>query len=221
VELGAPSHALADVQRLYLAALGRGQRRAATEIALRSQRDGADLATIYQAVLQPSLYEVGRRWERNEITVADEHLITAIVQFTMAQLYAAQEPVAPVRGPAVVTGVEGDLHQIGAHMVADLLEHDGWDVRFLGSNLPAAGIVAAVADHQAALVGVSATMLVNLPQVQLLLQALRAAGGPALRVMVGGAAFRYVPDAWRGLGADAIGLDGADAVQVARRLATA
>jgi hypothetical protein len=46
--------------------------------------------------------------------------------------------------PAIVTGVAGELHQIGANMVADVLENAGWNVEFLGTDAPHTGIVDAV-----------------------------------------------------------------------------
>jgi methanogenic corrinoid protein MtbC1 len=91
----------------------------------------------------------------------------------------------------VLTGVEGELHQVGANMVADVLEADGWDVRFLGSNLPAAGIVQAVEEHRAEVLAVSCTLFSNVPSVVALLDAVRGTLGPqAPRILLGGGAFR-------------------------------
>lgn len=57
------------------------------------------------------------------------------------------------RWPAVVPGVADELHQLGGLMVGDMLEADGWEVRYLGSNLPVRDVVRAVTEHRARIVG--------------------------------------------------------------------
>jgi methanogenic corrinoid protein MtbC1 len=79
-------------------------------------------------------------------------------------------------------------------MVADLLEADGWDVRFLGTNLPHAGILSAIAEHQPAVLGISATMIFNVPKVRQLIDDVRHRfGARAPQIVLGGSAFRSAP----------------------------
>jgi len=86
------------------------------------------------------------------------------------------------------------MHQIGAHMVSDLFEARGWSVRFLGTNVPRAGVVQALAEHDADLLGISATMLFSVPNVVELVHAVRQKFGNARpRILVGGATFRLAP----------------------------
>lgn len=104
-----------------------------------------------------------------------------------------------------MTGVPGELHHVGALMVADMLEGRGWRVQFLGSNLPVPSIVAAVRDAKPDLLGISVTMLFNVHHAAALVAAVRALNPPP-RIVVGGAAFR-VADQWRATGADAYAPD--------------
>ncbi len=78
----------------------------------------------------------------------------------------------------VLTGVQGEMHQVGANMVADVLEFHGWEVRFLGTNLPQAGILRVVEEQRPDVVGISATMLFNLPRVRELIESIRALPDP-------------------------------------------
>ncbi len=165
--------ALALTRSLFLQALLQGQRKPAATVALEALNAGHAILDIYAEVLQESLYSVGRRWAANEITVAQEHTATAITQYVLALLYERLEPADTRRGKAVITGVEGELHQVGANMVADALESDGWDVRFLGTNMPHEGILKVVQEHKADVVGISATMLFNLPKVRRLVAEIR------------------------------------------------
>lgn len=178
-------------QELYFQAILGGRRKAAMTVVSEAIRDGHAIPDVYVEVLQESLYRVGREWESNRITVAEEHMATAITQYVLCQTYASL-PVADVRrGNMVVTGVAGELHQVGANMVADVLESQGYDVRFLGTNLPHAGILQAIETHHADVLGISATMLFNVPQVVGLVAEVHSRfGAKAPRIVLGGSAFR-------------------------------
>jgi methanogenic corrinoid protein MtbC1 len=205
-------------QKLYLQAILTGQRKAAVNVALELLRSGTAIQDVYVAVLQESLYEVGRLWESNKITVAEEHMATAITQFVIAQLYSHIEPFEHMRGVAVVAGVRGELHQVGANMVADVMDIDGWEVHFLGTNMPHEGILSVVRDKKATLLGISSTMLFNMPQVVQLIQAARKEfGDSAPRIIVGGGAFRQAPELWREIGADGFAVDLRSALEVSRQ----
>ena len=185
-------------QSLFLQAILKGQRRAATTVAFESLRDGNPIQDIYVEVFQESLYQVGRLWESNRITVAEEHMATAITQYVLAQMYPHIPASGTRRGNMVITGVAGELHQVGANMVADVLEAQGYDVRFLGTNMPHGGILQAIKEHEADLLGISTTMLFNIPQVTRLAEEVREEFGPrSPRIVVGGSAFRcaqiYMP----------------------------
>lgn len=186
---------------LFLQALLQGRRKAAANVALEALKAGHVIVDVYAEVLQEALYSVGARWETNEITVAQEHTATAITQYVLALLYERLAPAVTCRGKAVVAGVEGELHQVGANMVADALEADGWDVRFLGTNMPHDGILKVVQEHEADVVGISATMLFNVPKVRRLVAEVRQRSGEKVRVVVGGGAFRSTPKLYAEIGA--------------------
>jgi methanogenic corrinoid protein MtbC1 len=210
-----PEDELATARRLYLQAILRGQRNAARGIVLESHRAGHPALDLYLKILQPAQYEVGRLWECNAISVAEEHMATAITQSVMAQLYPLLPQQQPHHGRLVLTGVQGELHQLGGHMVADVLEAHGWEVRFLGTNRPHASILRVVEEQRPDAVGISTTMLFNLPKVRDLIEAIRALPGPQPhRIVVGGAAFRAAPGAFREIGADACGLDLEEAIGI-------
>jgi len=204
---------------LYLQAILAGDRRAALSVALEAIRSGMAVADVYLDILQPAQHELGRRWERNEITVANEHMATAVTQYVVAQLYSHLD-IAPIRrGNAIVTGVRGELHQLGGNMVADMLEADGWNVRFLGTQLPHEAVVQAIDEHEPRLVGVSATVLISLPAVAGLIEDIRRRFGTAVAIMVGGSAFRGGAGVWQDIGADGFGRDLREAVTTADELA--
>ena len=165
---------LATAQALYLQAILHGRRESAVLIATEAAQQGHELTGIYTGLLQASMYEVGRLWQINQISVAQEHMATVITQYVIAHLYPLIQMPEVRKGRMVITGVEGEYHQVGANIVADVLESAGWDVRFLGTNTPGRAVLQAVEEHRADVLGISATMLFNLPNVRRLIEQARA-----------------------------------------------
>lgn len=182
---------LAGARSVFVQAILMARRREALAIAREALREGHATMDVYTHVFQDALYEIGHRWQVGQITVAQEHMATATVQYVIAQIYSELPLAANSRGRAVVTGVQGEFHQVGANIVADMLEADGWNVQFLGTNMPHSAIVAAVSGGEIKLLGISATMLFNLPHVRaLVLEVREKLGDRAPRIVVGGGAFR-------------------------------
>src|SRR5678816_3142000 len=71
----------------YLGAIRSGDRRRAFQVMDAARDAGLDLAGIYLGIFQPALREIGCLWQNNELTVAEEHLATAITQAAMARAY--------------------------------------------------------------------------------------------------------------------------------------
>jgi methanogenic corrinoid protein MtbC1 len=199
---------LSRTQRQFVQAILNGQQKAATTIALDALRSGHSISDIYIEVFQASQYQLGRLWEANEISVAEEHMATAITQYAISQVYAQSPAGAGERGVMIIAGVEGELHQVGANMVADMLEINGWDVRFLGTNVPSSGILHAIDKHECAVVGISATMLFNLPRaISLIAEIRKRFARDSLKIIVGGLAFRAAPHLIDEIGADGCATD--------------
>ncbi len=212
---------LAQLQREYLGDLLAARGDEAYTRIMSALRSGHTIPDIYFEVFQESLYEVGRLWEANRITIAGEHISTAITQFIMARLYEHLDVSDVRRGNAVMAGVRGELHQIGVNMVSDALEADGWNVMFLGASIPPERIIHAVKLHQATLLGISATLSSSIPHVVELVTAVRQElEAQAPHFLLGGGAFRTIRALPGELAGCLLAHTLRDAVQVARTLAS-
>jgi len=216
---GEASDSLRAARARYLEAILSGDRAAAFAVAMEAVESGLSVPDVYMELLQFAHYEVGRLWESNVISVAGEHIATAVTQGVLARLYALLPVTAASLGDAFVTGVEGEFHQLGSNMVADVLESDGWNVRFLGCQVPPRDVIALVDSIRPTLLGISATMKFSVPKVASLIGDIRALGGNEPTILVGGGAFRGEPGLWREIGADGYGGDLREALTVARTLA--
>ena len=199
----------------YLDLLLAGERRGALEL-IAAETDAVGVRDLYLHVFQPVLREMGRRWQLGEVSVAQEHLVTAATQLAMAQLYPRLFST-PRDGRTLVAMCVGDeLHEVGMRMVADLLELEGWTSHFLGANTPPRSAAETVRVHAADLVAVSVTMMSHVEQATETITTIRAETDAP--IIVGGRAVLLIPDLWREMGADGTAPDAGHAVTTAAEL---
>jgi methanogenic corrinoid protein MtbC1 len=196
---------MSELRARYVDALVTGDLASAERLIAGSE---ADVRALYLEVLQPALYEIGRRWEDAEISVAHEHLATATTQSLMARL-AERFDAAPRRDRRVLLAcAEGELHAIGVRMVADFLEADGWDVLFVGALSPPLAVAELAAAQRVDVVALSASLGQRVPEIVRAVEALRGLETVPV-IAVGGQAFGGKRDVAVRTGADLYATDAA------------
>jgi methanogenic corrinoid protein MtbC1 len=198
----------------YLAALVDGRERAAFDVLAAALDGGIPVQTVYLEVVEAALREVGERWARAEMSIAQEHLATAVVQANLARLAPRLRPAGPPPGPPkriVVATAPGELHSVGARMLADTFDAAGWIVDYLPPPTPVAVLVDHVGSVGPAVVALSTTLPTHLPHTADAVGGLRTLAAPPL-LALGGRAFRSDPDLPARLGADVAAPDAFTAV---------
>jgi len=217
-----PGVPLVGLAGQYLEAQLRTDRQAARDLILDELKRGTSIQDIYLHVFQPAQYEVGRRWQMSQLSVAQEHYCTAATQWVIAQLYPqiAKQRARQTGRRILVFCVSGELHELGSRMVADFFELAGWQTDYLGANLPANGLAQIVASRKLDAIAISATMTFHMPAVRDLIGVLRATpAGEGIPVLVGGYPFNIASRLWSRVGADAGASDAQAAVAAANDLA--
>jgi methanogenic corrinoid protein MtbC1 len=204
----------------YLEALLSGRRDKASRMILETVESGkASIRDIYLQVFQKSQHEIGRLWQTNEISVAQEHYATAATQLVMSQLYPYIFSTEKKGRTVVATCVSGDLHEIGVRMVSDFFEMEGWDTFYLGANTPSSSLLQTLKERRADAVLLSATMTFHLRLVREIIEKIRADRETQhVKILVGGYPFNVAKDLWREIGADGFAADAAGAVEIANEL---
>ena len=216
IDSDAPLGALATT---YLDALIRGDRKRAADAVLAAVEGGTPVADVYLEVIQRSQREIGRLWQLSRITVGQEHFCTAASQAIIARLYPWIFASERCGKSMVAACIGGELHELGVRMVADFFEMAGWDSYYLGANVPAESILAAIETQQADVVALSATMVAHVDAVRRLVAAIRAdARAEKTRILVGGYPFNLAENLWQNVGADGQAADARAAVAAAQRL---
>ncbi|HWR09646.1 homocysteine S-methyltransferase family protein [Sporomusa sp.] len=172
--------------------------------------------TITDQALTAAMNEVGQAFGQGRCFLP-QVLLSAE---TMRTAFNTIKEVLPAHttqslGTVLLATVKGDIHDLGKNIVAALMENNGFTVIDLGKDVAPATIVAATEEHHPHIVGLCALMTTTLPQVDITINALKAAGF-GVKTIVGGAVLTesYAQQA----GADAYAANGVAAVNIAKQL---
>ncbi|MEW5769985.1 MAG: cobalamin-dependent protein [Pseudomonadota bacterium] len=203
----------------FLAALMAGDQGQALDIAKGCLERGAGLVDMELHVVQPALYRIGEMWQANRLSVAQEHLATAIAQSVMTACLLLSQPATPLGRRVLLACVEGNQHALGLRMVADAFQLGGWGVQYLGANVPTQALIRQTREWRPHLLGLSISLPHQLKAVRAIIKQLGEQLGDARpAVMIGGLAINRF-EALSGLvGADAAARDPLQAVSAARGL---
>jgi methanogenic corrinoid protein MtbC1 len=157
-------------------------------------------------LITPALHDVGRQWERGAIGVGDEHLATSICEWLLFTL-AGRTRRHPRAGRRALVGCsEGELHSLGARIVAHVLSEQGWSVLYLGASTPTAEWSRIVYARRPDVAVLTTTMPAALEAVGPSVSAIRSVR-PECRTVIGGQAYHGVSSAASDFGADLLVLD--------------
>jgi len=155
------------------------------EAVLRRAAVTLGVSVFLEEVVAPLLHRVGDAWARDALGPAHEHLCTGVIEGVLAWLH---EPVAGgADGPRlVVATLPGERHGMGAMLVAAAAGLEGWQVTYLGVDLPAAEIARAARVVEARAVALSVVNAETATGAADALRELRRALGPGVGLLVGG-----------------------------------
>jgi MerR family transcriptional regulator, light-induced transcriptional regulator len=187
----------------YVYSLLHGDKNRAYSTIMTAVEDDIPVKDLYLHFFQPGLYEIGRLWQLNQISVAQEHYFTAATELIMSQLYPRIFNEKRNGKRMVSTAVGGNLHEVGIRMVSDLFEMDGWDTYFIGSGCPVEELIREITHQNADLLVLSVTMATLLDESQELIQIVKQDSRCRnIPVLVGGRAFDDNDEIWKEVGAD-------------------
>ncbi len=207
-----PHRAVAQQYLLALLELRNADARAFLARALAQGARPEDLTRDVLAFVQA---EIGRMWQLNELSVAEEHLASEVVDSHLRWLYDQVTPWPRRRRRSLCAAVSGDLHGLTVRWLARAFEAAGWDPVCLGANMPDAELGHAVSEFGCDVVCLSATLPTHVRATARAVATVRAHAKRPVTVLVGGAPFVSVPDLWQVVGADATARDPIEAVVAA------
>jgi methanogenic corrinoid protein MtbC1 len=136
-------------------------------------------------LLVPLMQEIGSRWQDGKMRTSHEHMATSIVVAFLCSINSRYR-VAPGAPVLAVATPAGQMHELGALLASSAAYEAGWDVLYLGADLPAEDIAAAVKSRGARALLLSLVFPQGDSGTMAELRELRSLVGPRLPIFAGG-----------------------------------
>lgn len=179
----------------YMASLMEKDMKKTLQMIQQFMTKGISISDIYVEILAESMRRIGELWHTAKISVDMEHYCTSVTQLAMAQMYPFLFEKERKNRTVICACPGTELHEMGARMVADLFENDGWDSIYLGAAVPEEAMLKSIEDNHPDLVALSVTMPQHLLVCSELVEAIRDKY-PDVRIAVGGKAFESTHAIW-------------------------
>jgi excisionase family DNA binding protein len=144
--VGSGSRTLDQACRLFAHALEQGDEVQCLQLTFDLRLAGHDMAVIGDQVIAPAFDQLGRRWEHGEAEVYQERRGVEITRHVLSRLKDALAPPTPAAPTAIGTTPPGDPYSLPGQLCELVLLEQGWQARFLGSELPTETVARAVTD---------------------------------------------------------------------------
>ena len=188
----------------YLKHLLLGDRYACRRVIEEIMQSGVPANSVYLNVIWPIMVEIEKLSREDRITPTQEHLATRINRTIVDQLQNKLPKRENKEKKVTICCAQEELQELGAQMIADLFESDGWEVRFLGGGLSNDDIYAFINDYGPDLLVIYGSTPQKAPSVRLLIDTIKAVNAwPDMRIMVSGGLFARAEGLWEEIGADA------------------
>jgi len=169
-------------------------------------------------LFQPALVEIGRRWAAGTLSATVEHFASALIRAQLDSLF--RQAARPETGPLVLVGcAAGELHELGALMLALFLRRAGLRVAYVGQSVEAHSLATTVTALKPACVVLSAALPAHIGALSETASALAARSGAPL-FCFGGQAFDAAAEQAAGIPGYFLGSNARHAVdEIKRKLA--
>lgn len=188
----------------YLQPLLAGRRAECFEIIRKAVEEGWLPASLINDVLWPAMSQIERLYQDDRINIAIEHMASRINRTVADQLQAALPKADPNGRRIVIACADGFREEVGAQVVADLFQSDGWEVFFVGGGVPDDELLAMVGQHRPQALLIFGADPQQVPLIRRLIELVREIGVcPTMNIVLSGGVFNRADGLWQEVGADA------------------
>jgi len=202
----------------YLDTLLKGDRKACRTVIEESLQTGIPANSVYVDIIWPIMIEIEHLVRSDRITSAQEHLATRINRTIVDQLQNKLPRRTHKNKKIVISCAQAELQELGAQIMADLFESDGWEVKFLGSGLTNDDILAYIHECAPDILLIYGSTPKQAPDIRRLIDTIRDINAwPNMRIMVSGGLFNRAEGLWQEIGADLFAATALEAIQIAAK----
>lgn len=195
----------ATAETILAACLSAVRRLDVAELETQLGRAAMTLSQIHvlEKVLVPMMHAVGDLWHQGDLRPAHEHMASAVVRSFLGEMRSAYR--APDQAPhLIVTTPARQHHELGALIAAATAAAEGWNILYLGPDLPPEDIAAAAHQRGARAIALSITFPPDDPRLTDDLRRLRRMLDPGVVLLVGGRSTRQYSSVLAEIGAHEI-----------------
>ncbi len=146
------------------------------------------METVCFELLQKGLQHIGAAWYEGQVSVQQEHFASALAVRQLESLLSSMAS-AVRQGRLLVVCPPGEQHTFSPLLLALLLRRRGWDVVYLGANVPLARLEASVQAIKPQMVLVAAQ---TLPTAGTTMDMARLLQGIGVPLAYGGGVFNHI-----------------------------
>jgi methanogenic corrinoid protein MtbC1 len=173
---------------------------------------------VFQIVLPAMDQMIGSLEREGGISLAQHYVAAQIADAVTSEMLTKFKHAPKVAGHVIIGTAEGDLHSLGKRIVTGTLKARMIEVTDLGVNVAPERFVEEALAHDAPIIAISA-MMVHTAQGERGCKRVRDILdeqhlGGKIKIIVGGAPYRFDPDLYWNVGADAWAEDGVSAGKV-------
>jgi len=200
----------------YLKPLLSGDRKACRCVIEEALQSGIPANSVYINIIWPIMVEIEKLLRQDKITPVQEHLATRVNRTIVDQLQN-KLPRRPWKNKKMaVCCAQDELQELGAQMMTDLFESNGWEVKFLGGGLTNDDILAFINEYSPSILLIYGTAPKQAPDVRRLIDTIKSVNAwPDMRIMVSGGLFNRAEGLWQEMEADLYAATAVDALQAA------
>jgi len=200
----------------YLEPLLQGDRKACRSVIEEALQSGIPANSVYVNIIWPIMVEIEKLLRDDKITPIQEHLATRVNRNIVDQLQNKLPRRTRKNKKIVVCCAPEEIQELGAQMMTDLFESNGWDVRFLGGGLTNDDILTFTNEYGPDILLIYGTGPKQAPGVRRLIDTIKSVNAwPDMWIMVSGGLFNRAEGLWQEMEADLYAETALEALQVA------
>jgi len=185
----------------------------AEKILSKALRSGSPVE-IAGELVSLTLNRIGAAWEEGRVALSQVYMSGMICEELIEKILPPQSPDRKSQ-PKMAIAVFEDYHMLGKRIIFSTLRSSGYDLLDLGGGLHTDQLIEIVHKEKIKILLLSVLMLPSALHVKELKQKLKGTG---VKIVVGGAPFRFDENLWKEVGADAFGKDPAQAIQIVSQM---
>lgn len=179
------------------------------------KREATEAANSLEQIMTGALQQIGDLWEKGQSSLAQVYMSGLICEELLQELLPQTAPMDALDPVAIVTFQ--DYHTLGKRIILSALKVHGFRVRDYGYGIQPQNLVEMLKRDNIRVLLLSTLMLPAALNVEKL-RTMVDASGFKVKIIVGGAPFRFDKQLWRQVGADAMGYTASDAIALTKSM---